>query len=104
MPVIRDLKQFVSQKSPKIVVHHPHTTDSQRIWQAAWNRLVAVAGSVDLYAGAGRYHDADGDVRNPLEGVLKATVCGRSLDLVTRVACGADKEPTGSARPHAPQE
>lgn len=94
--VIHDLKQVVRRKAPKIVVHHPHTTDSQRIWQAAWNRLVAGAGSVDLYAGAGRYHNADGRVRNPLERVLKATVCGGSLDLITSVACGADEEPTGS--------
>jgi hypothetical protein len=97
--VIRDLKQAVRQKSPKIVVHHPHTTDWGRIWQSAWNRLVAVAGSVDLYASAGRYHNADGDVRDQIEGVLKATVLGGSLDLVTSIACGADTCASRKLRP-----
>lgn len=91
---IRDFKQAMSQKSPKIVVHHPHTTDSARIWKPAWNRLVAVAGSVGLYASAGRYHNADGDVRDQIEGVLDATVYGGSLDLVTSIACGADRGAT----------
>lgn len=82
---ITSLCRTVKQRAPRIVVQHPHTTDSPRTWRAAWNKLVATAGSVDLYASAGRYHNSKGPVRAPLDRVLAATKSGASLDFIVRV-------------------
>lgn len=84
--VIRGLRQAVKQRAPRIVVHLPHTTDSRRIWQASWNKLVETAGSVDFYASAGRYHNSDGP-RGTLDSVLQATVLGGSVDSVVTITC-----------------
>jgi len=81
------LHQSVKRRTPRIVIHHPHVTDSPRIWRTAWNRLVATARSVDLYASAGRYHNSDADVRAPLGNVLRSTVRGDSVDFVVKITC-----------------
>ena len=83
------LHRSVQERAPRIIIHHPHETDSPRIWRNAWNKLVSTARSVDLYASAGRHHNSDPqvNVRAPLGSVLPAAVRGVSLDFVVRVTC-----------------
>ena len=83
--IIRELHQAVTRRAPRIVVHHPHTTHSPRVWRGAWGELEATAGSVELYASAGRYHSSDGGVRRELGEVLRSTVRGPSLDFIATV-------------------
>ena len=76
----------VTCRRPAVVVHHPHATDSPRIWGPAINKLLCLAGSPDRFASAGRYYKQGGCPRKPLERVLKATVRGPSADFVLRRA------------------
>ncbi len=83
--VIRSFRDLVRQRLPKIVIHHPHTTDSRMTWRLAWGELLRSAGSIGRYAGAGRYHNWGGKPRDPLDAVLGSTVQGETLDLVVTV-------------------
>jgi len=74
------LKEF----SPLVVLHHPHTTDSSRIWTAAWNEIVRIAPSVENYAGSGRYYK-EGGVRSKIEEVLAKTKRGDTIDFVINI-------------------
>jgi len=73
------LKEF----SPKVVLHHPHTTDSSRIWTAAWNEMVRIAPSVENYAGSGRYYRVGG-TRSKIDDVLARTKRGDTIDFVIK--------------------
>jgi len=73
------LKEF----SPKVALHHPHTTDSSKIWTAAWNELIRVAPSVIHYAGSGRYYK-EGGARSNIDDVLAKTKRGDSIDFVVK--------------------
>lgn len=58
---------------PTIVLHHPHTTDTPRIWSHAWKRLTQELPSVGAWGSAIRYHNFDGPPRDELERVLSGT-------------------------------
>jgi hypothetical protein len=68
-------------EKPEIVLHHPHTTDSPRIWAAAWNELVRTSASIKRYISAGRYFSFEG-VRSPLEKVLEKTKLGETINFI----------------------
>ncbi len=85
LEVINRMRRLVRKNAPRIVVHHPHTTDTPRIWSLAKGRLEKLAPSVDVFASAGRYYDAECVQRAPLDEVLSAMVTGTSLDFVLGV-------------------
>jgi len=72
----------VTCRRPAVVVHHPHATDSPRIWGPAINKLLCIAGSPDRFASAGRYHNQAGRPRVCLTRVLDATVKGHTADFI----------------------
>lgn len=71
----------IKNEKPKIVLHHPHTTDSSRIWTPAWNELIRVAPTVEKYIGAGRYYNQNG-TRSNLDEILGKTKLGNTIDFV----------------------
>jgi len=75
---------IVKKEMPKIVLHHPHTTDSLKIWTAAWNELVYIAPTVEKYISAGRYFSRDGE-RSDLNEVLGKTKLGATIDFVVNI-------------------
>ena len=77
----RTFLNTAKSRKPKLVLHHPHTTDSVRTWLASWNRLSVELQSVERFIGAGRYHREEG-VRSDLSDVLSATKQGASIDFV----------------------
>jgi len=85
--VIQGLRNLVVDRRPKIVIHHPHTTDAGTIWRLGWGNLLRTAGSICLYAGAGRHchHKWGVRPREKLDAVLASTVQGDTLDLVAAV-------------------
>lgn len=85
LDVINRMRCLVWKNGPRIVVHHPHTTDTPRIWSLAKGCLEKLAPSVDAFASAGRYYDAECAQRAPLDKVLGAMVTGTSLDFVVCV-------------------
>lgn len=68
-------------EKPDIVLHHPHTTDSSRIWTAAWNELTYSFPYVKKFISAGRYYRKEGN-RSEISDVLRTTKQGDTIDFV----------------------
>jgi hypothetical protein len=79
-----DFYNIVKKEMPRIVLHHPHTTDSSRIWTVAWNELIKIAPSIEKYISAGRYYNQDGE-RSNLDDVLNKTKLGNTIDFIVRL-------------------
>jgi hypothetical protein len=82
--VREEFYDIVKKETLSVVLHHPHTTDSSRIWTAAWNELVEIAPSVEKYIGAGRYFNQDGE-RSNLNEVLGKTKRGNTIDFIVNI-------------------
>ena len=67
--------------SPEIVLHHPHYTDSFRIWLVAWKNLERELYSVKHYASSSVYFRSEGE-RSDLGEVLKYTKKGDVQDII----------------------
>jgi hypothetical protein len=72
---------IVKKETPTIVLHHPHTTDSSRIWTGAWNELMKVAPTIKEYISAGRYFNSNGE-RSDINDVLRKTKFGDTIDFI----------------------
>lgn len=80
----KDFYKIIKQENPKIVLHHPHTTDSSRIWTPAWNELVKIAPTIKEYISAGRFFNKNG-VRSKLNNVLSKTKLGNTIDFIVNI-------------------
>jgi hypothetical protein len=80
----KDFYEMVKNETPRIVLHHPHTTDSSRIWTAAWNELSKIAPTVEKYISAGRYFNRDTE-RSNLNEVLNKTKLGNTIDFIVNI-------------------
>ena len=78
----QDFIDLAISEIPEIVFHHPHDTDSERIWKASWNELVSQLPQVKSYAGSGKYHNSAGIQRSVLPSVLSNNTLGNILDFV----------------------
>jgi len=76
-----EFKRLASEEKPRVVLHHPHTADSDRTWLMAWNTLRKMLPSVVCYAGAGKYFETQG-ARSRLEEVLDKTRLGETIDFI----------------------
>jgi hypothetical protein len=78
-------KRFQKQASDndiRIILHHPHGTDSDNIWRNSWAWLRNNT-SVEHYASAINYYNYwGGECRQPLEKVLEHTRFGDVEDLI----------------------
>jgi len=81
--VRKEFRGLAKNEGPKIVLQHPHTSDSVLTWRAAWNGLIRDLPSVRAYASAGRYYNEDGQ-RSKLDDVLEKTKLGDTLDFIVR--------------------
>jgi hypothetical protein len=64
---------------PEIVIQHPHTTDTPKIWNAAWSELVRELPSVNHFVSGINYSNKNG-VRGNLNDVLQKTKKGDVID------------------------
>ncbi len=83
MNIRKEFDTIAQQRKPRIVLHHPHTTDSDRIWVAAINDLMSRVPSVGQFISAGRYFNDEGE-RADLDDVLHATRKGDTLDFIVK--------------------
>ena len=79
--VKKGFRDLARRKEPRIVLQHPHTTDSTLTWAAAWRGLSRMLPTVEKYASAGRYYNPDDDPRSSLEEVLEKTKCCNTIDI-----------------------
>ncbi len=75
--------RIVKKETPTIVLHHPHTTDSSRIWTPAWNELLEIAPTIERYISAGRYFNTNGK-RSDINKVLCKTKFGSTIDFIVK--------------------
>ena len=73
----RKCKEFV----PDIVLHHPHSTDTPNIWNAAWRELERELPNVKHFASGINYSNKTG-VRASLDSVLQKTQKGDVVDVL----------------------
>ncbi|MGC9344689.1 MAG: hypothetical protein ACP5E3_18425, partial [Bacteroidales bacterium] len=59
--VRRDFYKSLKKEKPNIVLHHPHTTDSSKIWTSAWNELAGSSLTEVRYLSAGRHYNPEGE-------------------------------------------
>lgn len=77
-----EMRRLAKAFRPTVVLQHPHSTDSARIWGTAWGGLVRDLPSVTDYASAIAYCSWNGRPRTSLERVLEGTQKGGCVDLV----------------------
>lgn len=77
--------QIMTEKEkPRIVLQHPHSTDSIRTWASAWTGLKRIAPMIEKYASAGRYFNCEGE-RDDLTDILKKTRYGDTIDFIVQI-------------------
>ncbi len=82
------MKSLARKFKPSIILQHPHSTDSPKIWSGAWGSakiLLPRESEEHIYAsGIGYYNGHGGRPRKPLKKVLKSTRCCEDhvLDIV----------------------
>lgn len=72
---------LIRQEKPIIVLHHPHTTDSYKIWTPSWNELRRLAPNIERFISAGRYYNKN-KTRSRLEQVLRKTKLANTIDFI----------------------
>jgi hypothetical protein len=77
-----DFYKLAKMERPTIVLHHPHTTDTLKIWTPAWNKLTRTLPSVERYLGSGRYYNNGDEQRSNITDVLNKTKMGDTLDFI----------------------
>ena len=77
-----ELDELACQFKPALVLHHPHQTDTPRIWQMGWSGIRQRWSSTPTYASGIAYFRWDNSrccplkPRKPLDSVLRRTKCG----------------------------
>jgi hypothetical protein len=87
-----DFVRLAQRETPKIVLHHPHTTVKFRTWQNAWRSLKNTLPSVEVCASAGRYYEPDREKYDKLDDVLEHTKCGNTIDFIIKVEENCNQE------------
>ena len=75
----RRMRELAGDFRPTIILHHPHSTDTPRIWATAWSGarefLPEKHGEHHIWASGIGYYNGDGKPRGQLRDVLRATRC-----------------------------
>lgn len=81
-----NFRKIAKTKEPVIVLHHPHTTVTTGTWRNGWSTINKTLQSVIMYAGAGRYFEADREKSeyDPLDKVLERTKKGHVFEYIVR--------------------
>ena len=74
---ISEMQALSDRVKPLVVLQHPHTTDSPRIWRAGWSGVNRWVPSASVYSSGIHYANRDGlSPRQSLPSVLRATAVG----------------------------
>jgi hypothetical protein len=72
---------IIQKEKPTTILHHPHTTDSSKIWTPSWNELMKLAPNIERYISAGRYYNKN-RTRSDINDVLSKTKLGNTIDFI----------------------
>ena len=68
--------------NPTIVIQHPHTTDSSRIWSQGWSGIRQLFPNLKSYCSGLCYFRNYGKKRRPMKAVLKSTKTDNITDII----------------------
>lgn len=72
--LMNEMQKRCDAIKPSVLLQHPHSTDSSKIWSVAWSGIKRFVPSVKIYSGGIHYANfKGGKQREPLEKVLKST-------------------------------
>lgn len=77
-----EIDNLLREEKPKVVLHHPHTTDSIRNWGTEISQLCYQGDSIEYFLSAGRYYNWGEPPRSPLSNILCSTKIGNTIDFV----------------------
>ncbi len=80
--IINKFCKEVEKQKPTIVLQHPHTTDTERIWLMSWNNLMREVSTIKYYASAGKFYNGDYECRSKIDKVLDKTTNANTVDFV----------------------
>lgn len=81
--LISVMQKRCDEFKPQVVLHHPHSTDSSRIWSTAWSGVQKFIPSVKIFSSGIHYENVNvGVQRQPLDRVLTATALGNIVNTV----------------------
>jgi hypothetical protein len=83
---IRKMNRLTNEFNPDIILQHPHTTDSIRIWNLPWRNLERQFPGVQ-YSGAGKYYNYPGKQRSSLAKIIKSD-CSTDVSTIVRYKNG----------------
>jgi hypothetical protein len=74
--VMEKMDRLVQANLPEIILHHPHHTDSPRIWQVPWAGVRKAIPSCHTFSSGVFYGNKGKECRGKLNDVLSATAHG----------------------------
>ena len=77
-----EFRKLAKEYDPNVVLQHPHSTDTDRVWRCSWAEMKRELQDVKYYASAFAYFHWGGRQRAPLNRVLEKTKLGETLDFV----------------------
>ena len=83
-----EMRNVVREYNPTIVIHHPHQTDSRRIWMTGWSGVKEhIPGATMLLSGIAYYpRNNHPETRQSIEEVLNGTRFGCGIrDIIVKV-------------------
>jgi hypothetical protein len=82
--VMEEMDRLVDRHRPQLVLHHPHHTDSPRVWQVAWAGVRRTIPSCRTYSSGIFYGNKGKNCRGQLKDVLSATAYGNVEDWIQK--------------------
>jgi len=82
------IQKMCDKFQPEVVLHHPHCTDTTKVWITGWVGVRRWITSAETYASGinyAQYYEVKGKCRQPLETVLRGTASGNVTDYVMPV-------------------
>ncbi|GAB5543170.1 MAG: hypothetical protein SangKO_029300 [Sandaracinaceae bacterium] len=76
------MRELVRESPPQMVLHHPHTVDTPRIWSTAWSGLRKAIPTADVWASGVWFHDWRDGPRGTLDTALSGTASDGVADVV----------------------
>lgn len=76
------MRELVRTKPPRVILHHPHTVDTPRIWSGAWSGLREAAPAAEVWASGIWFHDWRNGPRGRLGSTMRSSASEGVLDVV----------------------
>jgi hypothetical protein len=86
---INEFRKMARMKKPELVIHHPHYTDSIRIWSTALGGLKKDLPGIK-FVSCGKYYNHDCNQRSPIESVLDRTKNIDTIDFILKINNGTN--------------